>query len=108
MLSNFNKLMELVYIRPKDADYIYSSSEHFLEGEENEEMKKVLYNWLTHFKIVLHKAHCSGHASKSDLEYAIKKIDPEILIPIHTQNPEEFQKIHDNVLIVEKEKEYRL
>jgi ribonuclease J len=108
MLTNFNKLMELVYIKPKKADYIYSSSEHFLEGEDNEEMKRVLYNWLTHFGIGLHKAHCSGHASKSDLEYAIKKIDPEVLIPIHTQNPEEFQKIHDNVLIVEKEKTYEL
>jgi ribonuclease J len=108
MLSNFNKLMELVYIKPKNADYVYSSSEHFLEGEENEDEKRVLMNWLTHFGIKLHKAHCSGHASRSDLEYAIKKIDPEMLIPVHTQNPEEFQKIHDNVLIVEKEKTYRL
>jgi len=105
MLTNFNKLMELVYMRPKNADYIYSLSEHFLEGEDNEQMRTVLYNWLNHFGIKLHKAHCSGHASKSDIEYAIKKIKPELLIPIHTQNPEEFTKIHDNVKIPEKEKD---
>jgi ribonuclease J len=102
MLTNFNKLMELVYMQPKGADYIYSSSEHFLEGDDNEEMRTVLYNWLDHFGMTLHKAHCSGHASKSDIEYAIKKIKPEVLIPIHTQNPEEFAKIHDKVMVPQK------
>ncbi len=99
MFTNFNRLMELVYLQPKNADYIYSSSEHFLEGEENKDMRRTLENWLSHFKIAFHKAHCSGHASKKDIEYAIKKINPDILIPIHTQCPEEFAKIHDNVLI---------
>ncbi len=99
MFTGFNKLMELVYIRPQKADYIYSSSESFLEGEENADQRRVLDNWLTHFGITLHKAHCSGHAGKSDLEYAVRKIAPEILIPIHTQHPEEFKKIHDNVII---------
>ena len=108
ILTNFNKLMELVYIQPEKAEYIYSSSEHFLEGEDNEDMRTVLYNWLNHFNINLHRAHCSGHASKSDIEYAIKKIKPEILIPIHTQNPEEFKKIHDNVIIPEKGKTINL
>jgi ribonuclease J len=45
---------------------------------------------------------CSGHAGKSDLEYAIKAINPDILIPIHTQNPEEFKKIHGDVRIVRR------
>jgi len=103
MLINFNKLMELIYIQPKNADYIYSSSEHFLEGEENKATRTVLNNWLNHFRINLHKAHCSGHASKKDLKYAIKKIKPEHLIPIHTLNPQEFKKIHDNVRIPGKE-----
>ncbi|MBN2014752.1 MAG: MBL fold metallo-hydrolase [Candidatus Altiarchaeota archaeon] len=108
LYTNFNKLMELVYIKPENADYIYSSSEHFLEGEDNEDMRRVLFNWLSHFKIRLHKIHCSGHASKKDLEYTIKKIKPDLLIPVHTLNPEEFKKIHDNVLIAEKEKTYSL
>jgi len=102
MFTGFNKLMELVYIQPKKADYIFSSSEHFLEGEENREQREVLDNWLNHFGITLHKAHCSGHAAKSDIEYAVRKIAPEILIPVHTQNAEEFRKIHDRVIIPKK------
>ncbi|MEA1925331.1 MAG: MBL fold metallo-hydrolase, partial [Candidatus Altiarchaeota archaeon] len=102
VLTNFNKLMELVYIQPEKADYIYSSSEHFLEGDDNKERREVLVNWLNHFGIQLHKAHCSGHMSKKDLEHAIKEINPDILIPVHTQNPEEFKKIHSNVLIPER------
>ncbi|MDD5111292.1 MAG: MBL fold metallo-hydrolase [Candidatus Altiarchaeota archaeon] len=102
MHTNFNKLMELIYLRPEKAEYIYSSSEHFLEGEDNKDQREVRDNWLKHFGITLHKAHCSGHAGKSDLEYAIKKINPEILIPIHTQNPEEFEKIYENVRIPAK------
>ncbi len=40
----------------------------------------------------------SGHAAaKATSEYAIKTINPDILIPIHTQNPEEFKKIHGDV-----------
>lgn len=100
MFTGFNKLMELIYIQPENADYIYSSSEHFLEGEENKDQRRVLNNWLNHFGITLHKVHCSGHASKSDIEYVVKKINPDILIPIHTQNADEFKKIHNNVKIV--------
>jgi len=102
MVTGFNKLMELVYIQPKNADYIYSSSESFLEGEENEDQRRVLDNWLNHFGITLHKAHCSGHAGKSDLKHAVETVNPEILIPIHTQNAEEFKKIHDRVMIVKR------
>lgn len=99
MFTGFNKLMELVYVNPKKADYIYSTSESYLEGEENKDQRRVLENWLMHFGIAFHKAHCSGHAGKGDLEYAVRKINPKTLIPIHTQNPEEFRKIHDHVII---------
>ncbi|OIO24573.1 hypothetical protein COT30_03045 [Candidatus Micrarchaeota archaeon CG08_land_8_20_14_0_20_49_17] len=104
MHMSFNKLMELVYIQPKNADYIYSSSEHFLEGEENEEEKRVLDNWMRHFGVAFHKAHCSGHASRQDLEDMVKKINPKVLIPIHTQNAGDFKGMHSNVWIPEKEK----
>ncbi|MBU0586299.1 MBL fold metallo-hydrolase [Candidatus Micrarchaeota archaeon] len=103
MHMSFNKLMELVYIQPKNADYIYSSSEHFLEGEDNEKERKVLENWMEHFKVKFHKAHCSGHASRKDLEGAIKAINPKILIPIHTQNAGDFQGFHKNIVMLKKD-----
>ena len=104
MHMSFNKLMELVYIQPKNADYIYSSSEHFLEGEENEAERTVLENWMKHFGVTFHKAHCSGHASKEDLAQVIKAINPKLLIPIHTEKAEDFKGLHANVKIPQKEK----
>ena len=98
------KLMELVYLQPKNADFIYSSSEHFYEGDDNEEQRQIWENWMKHFKISFHKAHCSGHACKDDLFEAIKKIKPKVLIPIHTNNSEGFKEIHRNVVIPEKGK----
>lgn len=100
MHLGFYKLMELVYLKPKNADFIYSMSEHFLEGEENEEQRQIWENWMNHFKIKFHKAHSSGHASKTDIINTIKKIKPKLLIPIHTQSAEEFKKIHDKVELV--------
>ncbi|MBN2250730.1 MAG: MBL fold metallo-hydrolase [Candidatus Altiarchaeota archaeon] len=102
VLTNFNKLMELVYMRPEKADYVYSLSEHFLEGEDNEDMRTVLYNWLDHFNIRLHKAHCSGHAGRKDIERAVKKINPDVLIPVHTEHPEVFREFHGDVRVPEK------
>ncbi|MFH1307105.1 MAG: MBL fold metallo-hydrolase [Candidatus Micrarchaeota archaeon] len=102
MHMRFFALMEFVYIQPTNADFIYSMSEHFLEGEENEETRTILENWLKHFDIKMHKAHCSGHADKKGIIEVIKKINPKILIPVHTQNAEEFKKFHKNVILPEK------
>ena len=103
MHMSFNKLMELVYIQPKNADYLYSSSEHFLEGEENEAERTVLENWMKHFGVQFHKAHCSGHASKDDLAFVVKTVNPKLLIPIHTEKAEDFRGLHANVRVPEKE-----
>jgi ribonuclease J len=108
MHLGFYRLMELVYIQPKNADFIYSQSEHMLEGEENEDMKRVLENWIAHFGITFHKAHCSGHASKSDIISVVEKINPKVLVPVHTQAADEFKKIHKNVKVPEKEMEMKM
>ena len=92
MHLGFYRLMELVYIQPKDADFIYSMSEHFLEGDDNESQRNVWENWMKHFGIRFHKAHSSGHASQSDIFSFIKQLGPKTTIPIHTQHPEEFGK----------------
>jgi len=102
MHLGFYRLMELVYIQPQNADFIYSMSEHFLEGDDNEEQRRVWENWMRHFKIKFHKAHSSGHASGKDLAEFVKKVNPKMLIPVHTQNAEGFRKIHPHVRILKK------
>ncbi len=108
MHITFYKLMELVYIQPRKADYIYSQSEHFLEGEENKEQKKVLDNWMGHFGVKFHKVHCSGHASRQDLEEIVKIVKPKVLIPMHTQKAGDFRNFHANVMIPEKERKMEI
>jgi ribonuclease J len=47
--------------------------------------------------------HASGHASKFELEYIIKQIDPEIIIPVHTERPEWFtETFGERVKLLEK------
>jgi ribonuclease J len=108
MHMGFNKLVELIYIKPENADYIYSSSEHFLEGEENEDERRVLENWMKHFGVKFHKTHCSWHVSRKELIDVIKTVNPKILIPIHTECAKDFCEFHDKVEIPEKEKQMEI
>lgn len=108
MHMNFYKLMELVYLRPEKATFIYSMSEHFYEGEDNEEQRAVWENWMRHFGIRFEKAHCSGHASRKDLKEFIRKVKPDILVPIHTEHSEVFRDFHKDVRMPEKGKEMKI
>ena len=59
---------------------------------------------MKHFGVTFHKAHCSGHASRKDLEYVVKEINPKVLIPVHTNQAENFKGLHTDVRIPEKER----
>jgi len=48
------------------------------------------------------RTHISGHISGKELAGFIQKIQPEMIIPVHTEFPEEFKKMHKKVKIVEK------
>ncbi|RME54344.1 MBL fold metallo-hydrolase [Candidatus Woesearchaeota archaeon] len=109
MMLSFYSLMELIYIKPVNGSiFIYSLSEHFLEGEDNEEQRTVLMNWLKHFDMKMLKAHASGHANINDLNYIIKEIKPKKIIPVHTQHPELFKKYHKNVVMPKYDKVLRI
>ncbi|MBI4447370.1 MBL fold metallo-hydrolase [Candidatus Woesearchaeota archaeon] len=120
IMFNLYRMFELVSIKPKTgSDYIYSQSEHFLEGPENEEATEIRENWLKHFKFRevkhssektdhMHHLHSSGHAPKEDITRIIKTIKTETLIPMHTQWPEEFKKTHKNVITPEIGKEIKI
>lgn len=82
------EICQLIDIKPKDAIWIKSSVEPFCEDMELDEKRKK--NWLKKFKIKEYFAHASGHASGPEIRAMIKEINPEILIPIHTQHREMF------------------
>ena len=101
--------MNFQYIIPveRSKDYLdvafrkaREKSNKKLEGEDNEDTKRVMENWMKHFKIKFHKAHCSGHASQSDIKKIVAAINPKLLIPVHTENAKGFKEFHSNVKVV--------
>jgi ribonuclease J len=101
---SFWDINKLIDIHPdKGGIYIYSSSEAFSE-EQRIDVKR-LKRWLKHFELSPvgipsaktgkvapseQGLHCSGHASSSDLLKIVETINPEVLIPIHTEHPGSF------------------
>jgi len=83
---------ELVDIKPQGGEFIHSMSEPFTEGGMDQIELKVMLNWLKHFRLKFHQAHASGHCSLTDLKWLIGKIEPKIVIPVHTEHGEIFKK----------------
>ena len=50
--------------------------------------------------------HASGHAPGEDIAWAIEQIDPDVIVPVHTEAEEWFAKSFDNVVAVEEAKRY--
>ncbi|MFX1380401.1 MAG: MBL fold metallo-hydrolase [Promethearchaeota archaeon] len=116
-------LKNLLDIQPNHGTYIYSSSEAFEEESTFDFIR--LYNWLKHlnleiigFEIIeegdrlkpkfMEGYHASGHASKSDLIKAIEIVDPEIILPVHTDNPDWFIEKFDNAVLLKDHETYKI
>jgi len=94
----FFDINELIDIAPNTGSiYIHSSSEPHNEEQIIDE--KRLNCWLDFFKLKRYHFHASGHASGTEIQKIIEKINPKELIPIHTEKPELFLNMHGNVKI---------
>ena len=112
---SFFDVKNLLDIKPIKGTYIYSSSEAFEEESEFDFIR--LNNWLKHFGFEIHGFeiieqegklkpdfvrgfHASGHLSQSEIRWAIERIDPDVIIPVHTENPQWFgEKFENSVLL---------
>ncbi len=95
---------ELIDIKPEaGSHFIHSMSEPFSEEDINDEL---MHKWLEHFKLEFHQVHASGHCEGSQIRELVKRINPKILIPIHTEYPEMLDGIVEKTLLVERAKEY--
>ena len=80
---------------PKDdVRIIYSMWTGYIE--ENLALKTLLETYPTYI------CHASGHVSKDDLIKFIELVNPDAIIPVHTDNPERLEELvpHRNVYIV--------
>jgi len=102
---SFFDLKHLVDIKPEKGHYLYSSCEAF--GEEQEIDFIRMGAWLKKFYLKLYgfsfdqdgrpvfpkgpgSLHASGHATKVDLARIVRGIDPEVVVPVHTEHAEWF------------------
>jgi ribonuclease J len=93
---NFYQLNELIDIDPVPGSrFIRSLCEPFNEEMEIDE-KKVM-NWMELYGFGEPvQLHASGHAPGNQLVEMIETINPETLIPVHTENPQWFKNKHPN------------
>lgn len=103
----FYNFTSLIDINPKpNAVYIHSSSEPY--NEEQEISQERANNWIDHFEMKKFQSHCSGHAQTSDLLNMMKEINAKTLYPVHTEQPECYKVISNDVVIVQEAKRYEI
>lgn len=95
---SFWDINNLIDININGGVYIYSSSEAYTEEQEIDLER--LRNWLKFFNFdfigdptIDTGFHASGHIGRSELISLVEEISPEIIVPVHTEKPEEFVKL---------------
>lgn len=99
-------------IEPMGGTYIYSSSEAF-----NEEMlidHQRVRNWIDFFGFRLYGTlgrdreksgfHASGHIHGPGIEEIVETVRPEVLIPVHTENRDFFERFDGICKVVHPER----
>ncbi len=79
------------------ASYIYSQWEGYWERGEYDDVK----TWLEENGIEKQSIHTSGHASPVDLKRFVKALNPTKVVPIHTFQPEQYEKMYPSVEVHE-------
>jgi ribonuclease J len=120
---SFSDMKHLLDIKPNGGTYIYSACEAFSEEMEIDFVR--LWHWLERFKInpvgfsvkkedggkyepcFDKRFHASGHASREDITWVIDQVDPDHIIPIHTEARDWFSQNFENVTLVEESRPYR-
>jgi len=108
---DFFDLTDLINIRPdKGSCYIRSVTEPFDDEGEIELIR--VENWLKHFGLFPYEQiHASGHASGPEIKKLIEDINPKLVFPIHTKQPELFEDVvpqGTRVVIPEKGEKYTI
>ena len=96
LVMRYWDLQELIDLRPsKGSKYIHSSSEAHSEEQQIDERR--MNRWLKLFNLYPREhIHASGHARKEDLFKIASEINPKIIIPVHTEHPEEYVEAFGN------------
>jgi len=92
ILGGLDQVLELAQVRPRPGSgLVVSTSEPHDEEQEIEWVK--FERWVNLLRLDLRIAHSSGHADRESLIGIINEIGPRALIPVHTENPQEFHRL---------------
>ena len=72
------------------------------EGYKKQENMKEFLKFMEEKGVKTISLHTSGHADEKDFDKLIKKVEPEIIIPIHTENSEWFKRYENCEVICDK------
>ena len=89
-----NFISQIKALPKDDVRIIYSMWTGYIE--ENLALKALLETYPTYI------CHASGHVAKDDLTKFIELVNPDAIIPVHTDNPERLEELapHRNVYVV--------
>ena len=83
-----NHIFHIQEFSKDDVRIIYSMWAGYIE--ENLALKNLLDTYPSYI------CHASGHVSKDDLIKFIKLVNPDVIIPVHTDNPERLEALAPN------------
>ncbi len=86
---DYYKLNDLIDLSTSGGSFFWSKTEPFTPDMRIDQRR--VHNWLNHFNLGLVKAHASGHLSEWELEDMVKMVDPEVVLPVHTEEPQWFK-----------------
>ena len=106
--SNF-----MMCVRPSMKKYLENYPEGFSfegctmfysmwEGYKKEKNMKEFLEFMEEKGVKIISLHTSGHADEKDFDKLIKKVEPEIIIPVHTENSEWFKRYENCEVICDK------
>ena len=106
--SNF-----MMCVRPSMKKYLENYPEGFSfegctmfysmwEGYKKEKNMKEFLEFMEEKGAKIISLHTSGHADEKDFDKLIKKVEPKIIIPVHTENSEWFKRYEHCEIICDK------
>ncbi|MGH2759716.1 MAG: MBL fold metallo-hydrolase RNA specificity domain-containing protein [Actinomycetota bacterium] len=99
-------IQNLIDLEPAGGKYIYSSSEAYSEDQAIDQQR--LLNWLRYFELepvgglpgaAEGPFHASGHADGPALEALIEELNPDTILPVHTESIDWFERRWPNKLL---------
>ena len=82
----------------KDCVLFYS----MWEGYKKQENMKEFLKFMEEKGVKIISLHTSGHADEKDFDKLIKKVEPKIIAPVHTENSEWFKRYENCEIICDK------